>query len=129
MALEVFRLNGMLLAAENRLAQPFDLTSARWQVMGVIHLSGRTLTVAQIARRMGLTRCMNYMIWESLESFRAAFTNPEFQGRIAAYPDSVVSSRTSLKNWRRPGTIKPKRAVGDGLKTGTLRVSCNNPGR
>lgn len=128
MALEVFRLNGMLLAAENRLAQPVDLTSAM-AGNGAIHLSGRTLTVAQIARRMGLTRCMNYMIWESLESFRAAFTNPEFQGRIAAYPDSVVSSRTSLKNWRRPGTIKPKRAVGDGLKTGTLRVSCNNPGR
>ncbi len=56
LVLEVFRVNGLLLAAGNRLGEPFQLTSARWQVMGAIHLSGRTLTVAQIARRMGLTR-------------------------------------------------------------------------
>ncbi len=35
---------------------------------------------------------MNYAIWESLESFRNAFTNPEFQKRIGAYPDSAVIS-------------------------------------
>ena len=56
LVLEVFRVNGLLLAAGNRLGEPLQLTSARWQVMGAIHLSGRNLTVAQIARRMGLTR-------------------------------------------------------------------------
>ncbi|MBL4622071.1 MAG: MarR family transcriptional regulator [Immundisolibacteraceae bacterium] len=56
LVLEVFRVNGLLLAAGNRLGEPLQLTSARWQVMGAIHLSGRSLTVAQIARRMGLTR-------------------------------------------------------------------------
>ncbi len=35
---------------------------------------------------------MNYAIWESVESFRAAFTNPEFQKHIAAYPSSAVVS-------------------------------------
>ncbi|GLO69990.1 hypothetical protein MACH17_15070 [Phaeobacter inhibens] len=33
---------------------------------------------------------MNYAIWESVESFRNAFTNPEFQARIGQYPESAV---------------------------------------
>ncbi len=35
---------------------------------------------------------VNYAIWESVESFRNAFTQPEFQKRIAAYPESAVAS-------------------------------------
>ena len=52
--LETFRLNGALLASGNRLTRPFELTSARWQVLGPIE--GQPLSVAQIARRMGLAR-------------------------------------------------------------------------
>lgn len=52
--LETFRLNGALLEAGNRLTKPLELTSARWQVMGPV--SEQPLTVAQIARRMGLAR-------------------------------------------------------------------------
>lgn len=51
---EVFRVNGLLLSAGDRLAQPAGLTSARWQVLGVVD-HGPT-TVAQVARVMGLTR-------------------------------------------------------------------------
>ena len=54
--LETFRLNGALLEAGNRLTKPHGLTSARWQVMGAIDLAGHAMTVAQIARRMGLSR-------------------------------------------------------------------------
>ena len=54
--LETFRLNGVLLTAGNDLTQPFGLTSARWQVMGAIDHEGQPMTVAQIARRMGLSR-------------------------------------------------------------------------
>ena len=54
--LETFRLNGELLDAGNRITNPHGLTSARWQVMGAIDLVGQPLTVAQIARRMGLAR-------------------------------------------------------------------------
>ena len=54
--LEVFRLNGAMLEAGNRITKPHGLTSARWQVMGAIDLAGQALTVAQIARRMGLAR-------------------------------------------------------------------------
>ncbi len=54
--LEVFRLAGLLTAEGDRLTADLGLTSARWKVLGAIALEGRPLTVAQIARRMGLTR-------------------------------------------------------------------------
>lgn len=54
--LSIFRANGLLLAAGDRLAADHGLTSARWQVLGAIALAQRPLTVPQIARRMGLTR-------------------------------------------------------------------------
>jgi DNA-binding MarR family transcriptional regulator len=54
--LSTFRVNGLLLAAGDRLATEHGLTSARWQVLGAIALAERPLTVPQIARRMGLTR-------------------------------------------------------------------------
>ena len=52
--LETFRLNGLLLAAGDRLTSDLRLSSARWQVMGAIDEA--PLPVAQIARNMGLTR-------------------------------------------------------------------------
>ncbi len=54
--LEVFRLNGELLAAGDDLVGDIGLTSARWQVLGAIDLSPVPLPVAHIARNMGLTR-------------------------------------------------------------------------
>lgn len=54
--LATFRLNGALLQAGDALVRDLGLTSARWQVLGALALEGRPLTVAQIGRRMGLTR-------------------------------------------------------------------------
>jgi len=54
--LEIFRLNGQLLAQGDQLTAELRLTSARWQVLGALALENRALTVAQIARRMGLKR-------------------------------------------------------------------------
>lgn len=51
---EVFRVNGLLLAAGDALTRPAGLTSARWQVLGVVDHG--PVTVAQVARTMGLTR-------------------------------------------------------------------------
>jgi heme-degrading monooxygenase HmoA len=39
----------------------------------------------------GSCTLLNYAVWESVEHFRAAFTNPEFRGALAAYPSSVVA--------------------------------------
>lgn len=35
---------------------------------------------------------LNYAVWETTAHFTRAFTNPEFQASLAAYPDSAVAS-------------------------------------
>lgn len=52
--LEVFRLNGLLLEAGDRLTHPVGLSSARWQVLGIVE--HQLTPVANVARIMGLTR-------------------------------------------------------------------------
>ena len=52
--LKLFRVNGLLLMTGDRLTSDHGLTSARWQVMGAV--ADGPLTVAQIARNMGLKR-------------------------------------------------------------------------
>jgi DNA-binding MarR family transcriptional regulator len=54
--LEVFRVNGDLIAAGDRLVADLGLTSARWQVLGAIALSPAPEPVARLARAMGLHR-------------------------------------------------------------------------
>jgi len=56
LVLEVFRLNGRLLAAGDALVSDIGLTSARWQVLGAVALSPVPLPVAHLARNMGLAR-------------------------------------------------------------------------
>ena len=51
----------------------------------------------------GSTTFLNYAIWESVESFRNAFSNPEFQQRIGQYPDSAVASPHLFKKLAVPG--------------------------
>ncbi len=54
--LDVFRLNGRLLVAGDRLVAKLGLTSARWQVLGAIAYVERPESVAWHARTMGLHR-------------------------------------------------------------------------
>ena len=54
LVLQIFRVNGLLLAVGDDLTRDLGLTSARWQVLGA--LANGPLTVAQIARNMGLKR-------------------------------------------------------------------------
>jgi DNA-binding MarR family transcriptional regulator len=51
---EIVRLNRLLLEAGVQLTQPAGLTSARWQVLGVVEHGPDP--VAHVARIMGLTR-------------------------------------------------------------------------
>jgi DNA-binding MarR family transcriptional regulator len=53
-AVTTFRLNGQFLALAEELARPAGLTAAWWQVLGAV--LGEPLTVAGIARDMGITR-------------------------------------------------------------------------
>jgi len=52
--LEIFRFNGQLITSGDGLTKPFGLTSALWQVIGAV--GDAPLSVAQIARNMGLSR-------------------------------------------------------------------------
>lgn len=40
----------------------------------------------------GSSMFINYAVWQDVASFRKAFSQPEFQKRIACYPSSAVSS-------------------------------------
>ena len=51
--LEVFRVNGDLLAEGNRLTHPLGQSSSRWQILGAVPTPQ---TVAAIARERGLAR-------------------------------------------------------------------------
>jgi len=54
--LAVFRVNGRLLEKGDQMVEPLNLTSARWQVLGAVSLSGKPLSAPQVAEAMGITR-------------------------------------------------------------------------
>lgn len=54
--LDVFRLNGRLQLAGDRLVSELGLTSARWQILGAIAYAERPESVAWHARTMGVHR-------------------------------------------------------------------------
>lgn len=81
--LEVFRMNGEMLRAGNELTKPFNLTSARWQIMGAIDEGGRSLTVSQIARRMGLARQGVQRIVNDLEAMGLLERTPNVDHKSA----------------------------------------------
>ena len=67
LVLEIFRLNGLLIAAGDALVAETGLTSARWQVVGAIALQQGRAPVAHIANAMGLTRQAVQRIADELE--------------------------------------------------------------
>jgi DNA-binding MarR family transcriptional regulator len=73
--LEIFRLNGRLLVSGDRLVAGLGLTSARWQVLGAIHLAEAPQPVSWLARSMGLNRqgvqrVVNELATEGLLEFK-----------------------------------------------------------
>lgn len=64
--LEIFRLNRLLLDAGDELGAPVGLSSARWQVLGVVEHG--PVTAAQVGRIMGITRQGVQRTADSLEA-------------------------------------------------------------
>lgn len=81
LVLEIFRLNGELIAMGDALVGELGLTSARWQVVGAIALARTPLPIAQIARNMGLTRQAVQRVANDLEGegFIRFAPNPNHQ--------------------------------------------------
>ena len=46
---------------------------------------------------------LSYAVWESTVHFRRAFTNPEFQSKLAHYPASAVASPHLFRKIAVPG--------------------------
>jgi heme-degrading monooxygenase HmoA len=45
----------------------------------------------------------NYAVWESVEHFKRAFSNPEFQAKMQDYPPSTAASPHLVKKVAVPG--------------------------
>ncbi len=94
--LEVFRLNGALLKAGDKLTKPFGLTSARWQVLGAIEQEGEPLSVAQISRRMGLSRQAVQRIANGLEKIGFVTFNANPDHKTAKHIKLTSKGQQSL---------------------------------
>lgn len=46
---------------------------------------------------------LNYVVWESTEAVRAAFTDPKFLAKLPAYPSSVVAKPHLFQKVAVPG--------------------------
>ena len=118
--LETFRLNGQLLEAGDRLTVPLGLTSARWQVLGAIETEGRPLTVAQIGRRMGLSRQAVQRIVNDLEplGFVRLEDNPDHKrARLVALTPSCIETMRKLDGIQARWASE----LADGLSETTLK--------
>ena len=46
---------------------------------------------------------INHAVWDSTAAFRAAFTHPDFQAKLSAYPSSAVASPHLFQKVAIPG--------------------------
>ena len=47
----------------------------------------------QLHRALGSSPTyLNYAVWDTLDAFRAAFSDPDFQAKLADYPSSAATS-------------------------------------
>lgn len=118
LVLRVFRLNGLLLGAAERMARPAGLTAARWQVLGAV--LREPLPVSDIARAMGLTR-------QSVQRLADALVDTG----LAEYVPNPAHRRAKLlrptaSGWAAIDTIRPlqhawTRRITRGTDVDTLR--------
>jgi DNA-binding MarR family transcriptional regulator len=117
--LEVFRLNGRLLLAGDRLIAGLGLTSARWQVMGAIALSPAPEPVARLARNMGLNRQgVQRIVNELVEDGIAALRDNPHHRRAKL----VVLTEAGRRAYDAAGKLQAPwaRALAEGLDPGAI---------
>ncbi len=99
----LFRLNGALLAAGDRLVADLGLTSARWQVLGVIAHAPVPLPIASIARNIGLTRqAVRLVVGELIKSGLVRLEiNPHHQRArlVVLTPDGIMAHAKAQERW------------------------------
>ena len=129
--LDVFRLNGRLLVAGDRLVAGLGLTSARWQVLGAIAYAERPESVAWHARTMGLhrqgiQRIVNELEAEGVVEFQRnphhkrahlVLLTPKGKELFEAALDLQVPWVNALSSGLKPKDIATAKSVIDQLKT------------
>jgi DNA-binding MarR family transcriptional regulator len=125
LVLEVFRLNGRLIASGDALVAKIGLTSARWQVMGAIAPQSAPLPVVRIADTMGLTRqsvqrIVNALEQEGLIVFRP---NPHHKRAklVALTPRGTLIFRSAMR-LQKPWARKLAASIETGSLQATLSV-------
>lgn len=70
-----------------------DQLIAAWSADAAFFKQQPGFISAQLHRGIGGSGVfINYAVWESVEHFRRAFSRPEFQERMKAYPSSTIAS-------------------------------------
>ena len=90
----ILQTNALLLDAGNRLAAPYGLTAARWQVMGCINAGA--LPVAEIARQLSLTRQGIQRIADDMVMAQLAQYSPNPRHARAQLLNLTLSGRKAL---------------------------------
>lgn len=91
LAVHVFRLNGLLTAAGDEMAEPAGQSTARWRVLAAIE--DQPLTVAQVARAWRLAR-------QSVQRVADLLVDDD----LAAYEDNPNHRRAKLLRITRTGS-------------------------
>ncbi len=122
LVLEVFRLNGLALEAGERLAGPLGLSSARWQVLGVVDHA--PAPVANVARIMGLSRQGVQQTADALErdGFIEYLENPHH--RRAKLISMTAKGREALRRVEGRQALWANR-LGAGMNARQLRAAVN----
>jgi DNA-binding MarR family transcriptional regulator len=122
LVLEVFRLNGLALEAGERLTGPLGLSSARWQVLGVVDHA--PAPVANVARIMGLSRQGVQQTADALErdGFIEYLENPHH--RRAKLISMTAKGREALRRVEGRQAVWANR-LGAGMNLRQLRAAVN----
>ncbi|MET9290624.1 MarR family winged helix-turn-helix transcriptional regulator [Streptomyces sp. NPDC003077] len=117
---EVFAVNGRLLREGDRLSAHAGLTSARWQVAGLL-LDGPS-TVANLARERGLRRQAVQQTVERLRAEGVVATRPNPQDQRSPLVELTAAGRKALDDLR-PLEERWLEYLAEGIPLDDLRVT------
>jgi len=83
--LKTFKLNGQLITEGDQLVKEFDLTSARWKVLGALAYAMTPMTVPDIARTMGQSRQAVQRVSNEMVTSGLLITQPNPDHQRAKY--------------------------------------------
>ena len=114
LVVRLFRLNGLLAAEGETLARPTGQTTARWQVLAMVE--DASLTVAQIARTLGLARQSVQRVADALEQVGLVTyeDNPRHRrARLVTLTDEGRVTLSTIQAAQRPWADTLGRSVGE----------------